>query len=331
MKTKKEFSQPENVIQNKPAIYYVVKGRKIMDDNQIGGEFFEATFVDENPIIAREQAFSFYQNYALVLAEHKLLFQKQLPDAMPYFNEDFGGETLQKYSTADVTYPNSYLFDKGIAVFMVVEKPISYMNKIDKKGDRFLIHGIWNFDESDMKNMINGLIREYRYYTKRRNDLKNYLETIDFSDYITKENSQYSIISTPFNWDFNYYLNKCREIQKTKNRLFLYKSRITKGPLEKNAFETRLDNNKFVRIIASFLNTNGGMLFFGINEQRRSSPVFEKVKPAVFKKEMNLLLLHKFDGMPNGISLNFIRVGANVVAVFTVTANYDTPFFLIEN
>lgn len=35
MKTKKEFSSPVNVIQNKAAIYYVVKGRKIPCHNNL--------------------------------------------------------------------------------------------------------------------------------------------------------------------------------------------------------------------------------------------------------------------------------------------------------
>lgn len=331
MKTKKEFSKPENVIQNKAAIHYVVRGRKLRNNTSGEDDFFEEFFFNEQPIIAREQAFSFYQNYVLILEEHKLLFQKQLPTPVTFLNDDFGGNDIQKYSTATVTYHNPNLFDNGITIYMVVEKPISYMDKTDEKGDRFLIHGIWNFDETDMKNMIDGLIREYGYYAKFRSDLKNYTEIVNFSAYNFKGNPKYSIISTPFDWNFNYFLNEKREIIKTNNRLRNYKYQIEKGTLDRNAFETRMDKNKLVRTIASFLNTNGGMLFYGINEFRQSENVFKKVKPAIFKKEINLLLRQKFPAITGNIVLRFIKVGVNVVAVFSISSNRECPVFVKEN
>ena len=331
MKTKKEFSKAENVIQTKAAIYYMVRGRKLRNEISGEDEFFERFFFNEEPIIAREQAFSFYQNYALILEEYKLLFQIQLPTSVTSLNDDFGGIDIQKYSRATVKYDNPNLFDNGIVIYMVVEKPIFYIDKTDKKGDSFLVHGIWDFDETDMKNMIDGLIREYGYYVKLKYDLKNYAEIVDFSAYNFKGNSKYSIISTPFDWNFNYFLNEKMKGEKTKIRLQNYKYQIEKGSWDRNAFETRMDKNKLIRTIASFFNTNGGMLFYGINEFRQSENVFNKVKPAIFKKEINLLLLHKFSVIASSIDLRFINVGVNVVAVFSVSSNRESPIFVKEN
>ncbi len=331
MKAKIEFSKPENIIQSKAAICYVVRGRKLR--NVISGEdeFFERFFFNEEPILAREQAFSFYQNYVLILEEHKLLFQIQLPTSVTFLNDDFGGIDIQNYSRATVRYDNSNSFDNGVAIYMVVEKPICYIDKTDKTGDRFLIHGIWNFDQTDMKNMIDGLIREYGYYAKLKNDLKNYAEIVDFSAYNFKGNSKYSIISTPFDWNFNYFLNEKRKVEKTKIRLQNYKYQIEKGSSDRNAFETRMDKNKLVRTIASFLNTNGGMLFYGINEFRQSENIFKKVKPAIFKKAIHLLLRQKFSVIASNIDLRFINVGVNVVGVFSVSSHRESPVFVKEN
>lgn len=330
MKTKKEFSNPVNVIQNKAAIYYVVKGRKIRGHNNAEEDFFETAFLHSDPIVAREQAFSFYQNYVSILDEHKILFQRQLPTAVTYLKNIFGASTLQKYSTATVTYNNPALFDKGVAIYMVVQKPISYRSKTDKKGERFLIYGIWNFEQSDIINLIDGLCREYIYYKNFKYSINGYNEILDLSYYL-KPNSKHPIISVPFDWKFNYFLKEKTKVIETSRRLENYKNQIATGRLDNNAFEIRLDKNKLISILASFLNSKGGMLFYGINEFKRPVDVFKKGNPGVFKREMQLLIRQKLPEVNNKIELNFIRVGGCMVAVFSVTPNGKNLVFVENN
>ena len=149
------------------------------------------------------------------------------------------------------------------------------MGKTDKKGDNYLIHAVFNFEESDINNLIDGLIREYGYYTKHKQDIGNQIELINFSAYKYYGSLKNSILSIPFNWQFNPYILKQKEIQHTNKRNDKYKIQIKNGRLDKNAFETKLNDNKLLKIIASFLNTKGGNLFYGITETRVIKDVFK--------------------------------------------------------
>lgn len=331
METSKEFSKPENLIQKKSAIHYVVKGRRLQKDSSNKPNYFEAFFFDENPILAREKAFSFYQNYATILEEHKLLFQKQLSLPFNFSKYNCENSEIQKYSTADVKYQNPTLFDKGIAIYMITEKPISYMDKTDKKLDRHLIHGIWNFKENDMLAMINGLIREYGYYAKHKYETKNQTKAINLKSYRFQGLEDFSILSIPFDWHSNYYLKTNNQTIMQNRRISFYQSCIQKGTLARHAYETKLDNAKLIRIIASLINTSGGSLFYGINESRHSVSVFKKIQPSVFKKEVTLLLRQEFPLFSNLIQLRFLRVGVNIVAMFEVNTNREIPVFVAEN
>lgn len=225
MKTKEEFSKLKELIGEEVAIYYVVRGRKLNTEAGEESEYFEKIFFNEELITAREQAFSFYKNYVLILEENKLLFPTQSSNTVSDEN------AIQKYSSNNVTFQNPELFDKGITLNMVVGNPISYMGKTDNKGDNYLIHGILNFEESDIKNMIDGVMREYGYYAKYKSNLKNQVELVDFSAYGNYGNLKYSILSTPFNWYFNPFTERETERINTNKRLKKYKLQIEKGSL----------------------------------------------------------------------------------------------------
>jgi len=55
----------------KAAFHYIVRANIIRNGNEIGFENFEENFENENPIIARGQAFNYYQNIIDVLLEGK--------------------------------------------------------------------------------------------------------------------------------------------------------------------------------------------------------------------------------------------------------------------
>jgi hypothetical protein len=330
MKTVKEFSESENVIQKKAAVYYVVRGKKPGRFHQSEDDNFETKFFHKSPIKSREQAFLFYQNYVSFLRNNHFFKEWPLSAPISGLNTNFGGETLQKYSSATITYRNPDLFDKGVAIYMVVEKPILHQGKADQKGDRFFIHGIWNFNESDVVNLIEGLQQELRYYKNFKYDTKQYVETLNLSLYPIRK-SIFSIISTPFDWQFNYFLNGMKLVVKENQKFQIYKDQIANGGLQKNAFEFHLDKKKLVRILASFSNTDGGLLFYGMDELRRPEDVFKNVKPILFKREMQLLIRQKLPAIADNIDLEFIQFRGRTIAVFSIKSGGKNIIYVAEN
>ncbi|MGN6297575.1 MAG: hypothetical protein ACTHM7_12390 [Ginsengibacter sp.] len=57
----------------KAAFHYLVKAKLIRKkgDNELDFEEISKTFEDENPIIAREEAFDYFQNLIDILLQHK--------------------------------------------------------------------------------------------------------------------------------------------------------------------------------------------------------------------------------------------------------------------
>lgn len=332
MKAKHELDRPENVIETKASIYYVVKGRK-KSKNTEDAEYYEEFFVDDNPIEARKKAFSYYQNYLTILQENNLLSKREFSESFEFLNtdSDFESLELQVLGGMLVRYFNPSSFDKGVALYMVVKDPIDYMNKKDIKNDRFLIHGVFNFEDVDMREMIEGVIREYGYYSKGRYDKSGYEEQINFSNYAMGF-GLYSMITTPYNWFANHYLDGKNKINKTAYRMKYLKEAVTKGSLDKYAFETRLSKHKLTKIMASFLNSKGGTLFYGIDEINRCpEDVFKKIKPDFFKKEMKAVLKTQFGLISKQITIQFIKVNSKYVALFKVQSKGEECIFINEN
>ena len=100
-----------------PAIYYVVKGRGDVQKK----EYFEQVFADENPIVAREKAFLFYQHYAQILHDDGII-QLQYPKGInPPYTEEID---LKNPHQAQIKYSTDFAFDNGIGLYMVVKKSI---------------------------------------------------------------------------------------------------------------------------------------------------------------------------------------------------------------
>jgi hypothetical protein len=319
-----------------PAIYYVVKGR--LSYSKLTNSFvpFEEKFIHENPILAREQAFSFYKNYAAILEEHEQLFHKPLDCPYLFSNENFGGLAIQKFSVADVKYQNPMLFDKGIAIYMVVQNPIKYMHKTDEKEERFLIHGIWNFDKIDVENLTNGLIREFGYYLTFKYETIGYDEVINFSVFDAKRFTiarpkLYTILSTPFSWHFNYYLYKNKTALQKSNRIKNIQRRIHSGNLIDNAYLSTLNHKEIVKVIASLMNENGGFVFVGISSEHKSIPLFEETKINEFKSQIQMVLRKKFKEISTKIKLSLYKIGDNVVIVFEVSKSKQKGVFITED
>jgi hypothetical protein len=330
MKTKIKQDEFYQLMQAKIAIYYVVKGRKLINPVSNESFFFEKIFIEENPILAREKAFSYYKNYISILEENQLLTKTPLNNFPCYLNEDFEGIELQQYSSSNIVYESSELFDKGVAIYMVINKPMTSLRLHDKEGDRFLIHGIWNFVLGDILTMIRGLKQEYAYYVDYEYHMSGCVIHTNFSVY-DKRYSQNYILSTPFNWDNNYYTAQNQQkIQKTVQIKFLQDA-IRFGSLEENEYTSKLTKKSMIMNIASLLNHKGGYLFYGINTSRKSENKLSKVNLANFKTKVELILLSEFVTVPQSISLRFIKVGENIVALFEVKEFGVHPVFVKIN
>ncbi|WP_073020704.1 AlbA family DNA-binding domain-containing protein [Flavobacterium micromati] len=313
----------------KPSIHYVVRGRLFYSKETKSMIPFEQKFEHLSPILAREKAFSFYKNYMAILEETKQLLQEPLRDYSLFVKNHFGEPSIQKYSYAEVNYVHPESYDKGIAVYMVVQNSRNSSENSKVKSNYFLIHGIWNFNNIDIKNFTNGLIKEFSHYRHFNYDLGNHVEIVDFS--VFDNPNSFSIISTPFNWSFNFYLNKNNlELQKSR-RIESVKNRIKSGNLIHNEFLSALNLEFIIRTIASFLNEKGGFLFLGVDKYRKSTDLFTNTKISIFKKEIQIILQREFKMSVKKIKLSEYKVGINFVLIFEVLPSYQKGIFLKEN
>lgn len=147
-------------------------------------------------ILAREAAFSHYFSILDVLYEG--LGKEQTTDAQAridlqcYLDSgnaiELGGKGARFKSSPD--------HDKGIEIYMVIE------NLLDKTTDKILIHGIRYLDyldrfDSGIQESIEGLIKEYSHYEKKKHTLGKTIEHYNFEE---NGGENVSIIKTPFNW-----------------------------------------------------------------------------------------------------------------------------------
>ena len=130
----------------KAAIHYVVKAKLIRYINADDINFIEVEekFENEKPILARNAAFSFYQNYIDVLLQSKgIKYQsdKQARKELQSFI-DTGISTKIKIGDKEIELSDS--IGNGIGVFFVIDTPIEDVHESirDNAGDDCLIHGI---------------------------------------------------------------------------------------------------------------------------------------------------------------------------------------------
>lgn len=189
----------------RPSIHYCVTAKLFRNRNTDNSRLieFNQCFFHDNPIIAREKAFRYYQNFIDVLVDATGLAYRsdsQARDLLTYFiDPDVTLSSLQRgHKINSLGY--------GIGVFLVIDHPI---HTYYKKGAKYLIHGIGNLIEgSDSpESLILGLETEYEYYQYFKynsNHLKSRIVFCDSNEweegYRDEEPSIYTILKTPFDW-----------------------------------------------------------------------------------------------------------------------------------
>jgi hypothetical protein len=339
------------------SFHYTVKAKLIrfIKDGEINFIEINEKFENANPIVAREQAFVFYQNHIDVLLQginKTYVSDKQArEDLLPYV--DSGMITKGEGIFSDFETPNSY--GNGIGIYLVIDNPIEDEIFEDKIGDEYLIHGI-DYALSAAQSLMDGLNHEYWYYDHFGYDFKNYKETINFYEAdgdITEPND---ILKTPFDWT-GYDIRETEEDQekpvKETRASITYEDLIQGGETNQVEFKPSLlyyydkvGNNSgyrmFVRhiiakVICSFLNSNGGFLFIGVGDDKSINGLLDDYSLAqpkgkdpkdYFSLQIDKLIRDYFKGISGNISGEFIYIDEKEIFVITVFPSKNYPVFI---
>ncbi len=288
--------------------HYVVKAKLIRykNANEINFLEFEEIFANESPIVAREAAFNFYQNYIDVLLEGKgkeYHSDKQAREDLQQFIKT-GTTTKVKFGEKEFEFDDSE--GNGIGIFLVVDIDIPMEGTTesysDKTKDEFLIHGIGNhtFGSEDTDRLINELDEEYKLYKHFNHNTKDkereivYCDSQEWADgYLGngewldsyKEPNEHKILETPFDWagyDKPYWWGNPEEIkqEKVKQVTKTVEQIIEGGEGNQVEFKPTLfcnyDNKSIdiekkeiiAKTVCAFLNSNGGYLLIGVNDNK---------------------------------------------------------------
>jgi len=282
----------------KAGFHYVVKAKLIRYKSADEIKFLEVEemFENESPILARDAAFNFYQNYIDVLLQSKgkkYHSDSQAREELKTFIE-IGTKNKTKFGEQEFEIDNS--FGNGIGIFLVIDiaKEETYELLSLKKNDEFLIHGIGKLlggsDDTDF--LINDLNKEFELYAYYNYDTKGKMKQIVYCNSdewmegcIEDEPFTYEILETPFDWtgyDKPYWWGEPEEESKQEvQQVTKTVEQIIEGgegnQVEfKPTFFYNYDNKSIdiekkeiiAKTICAFLNSNGGYLLIGVNNDK---------------------------------------------------------------
>lgn len=311
--------------QKEPSIYYeVINKTRASDPNII-------KFKNNDPIKAREEAFTFLEKEMRQFEVAHPKLNKYFTDRFTFLNPNFGGQTLQKYHTNEMIFQEVIRKNMHYEIYLVAEHPIQYKTpKKDPEGQHFLIY---SFDTDKTELTINGLIREYHYYSQLKYNTKNYLHILFLGGVVAdfEEVTPY-IISTPIDWiklKYAYSViseGKIKYSDQVMNRMEILKNN--------NAhFTTQMNEKKWAKLVASFLNSESGIIVYGMDKSRNAHQLFNDINLNDFITEIDLLKQKYFPDNKDDITLQFVLVENIVVAVFKIVAHTyrSTVYVFIKN
>lgn len=210
------------------AIYYLVKAKFIRnkkENNEFDFVEFEEKFEDENPIIARNKAFDYYQNYIDVLLESKgsmyHTHEQAEKELKSFIKTNIISYHTFKIGDSEMEFEWSIDDDLGIGIFWVknetlFEKELKFSTEEQiRRGD--FIHGIGSFYTFYRGNatLMLDLEEEYEAYNELGYDTdgqeiqvlfcnedewaEGYLGNGEWVDGYEEPN-WHTILKTPFDW-----------------------------------------------------------------------------------------------------------------------------------
>jgi hypothetical protein len=310
----------------KPYIYYVVQGRKVGKDSN----FIEQYFMDENPLEARERAFAYMEYFVQLLHQGNQIKFKEKEKAVA------NDETidLNKINNYSVSFPENNFSADGIAIYMVVNEPIAYMNIKDTQGSRHLIYAVQNMTIERIETIKNSLIREYGYYRFLSINTSRIEEIITLrrqlkskTKFSSLSNSIFTILKTPF--DFYFAIDK-------HNRNFEFLSRVEKDfkviDLRKTTFINKLNWHAIRVHICSFFNSGSGRIYLGMFQKGKMTTCFGNLSQTKCHELIKENILPYFENFSHLISVKFVKINKVLVPIIELGgANKELCFYDIEN
>lgn len=348
------------------AFHYIVRAkliRRIKENGEIEFLQIEEKFENENPIIARNLAFRFYQNHVDVFLQSKeqnYYSDKQAKEELKSFI-DPGTSTIFKLGDSEIEYSDSY--GNGLGVFLIVDIPLFS----DEIGEELLIHDIGNLIHigNNPNFLISELDREYDYYISYNYDTENKVIDIVFCNsdewgegYLGNgewlesygEPNSHKILETPFDWtglDKPYWWGYSETKETPKAEKYI-EDIIQEGETNQIEFKPSLLYNfltkkagigvkgHIAKAICAFLNSNGGYLIIGITDKGETQGLSYDFSLSGEKNEKDFFML-EFDQMleyflsfsvKSNVSGQFFQIDDKDIFAVTVIPSKSRPIFL---
>lgn len=357
-----------------PSFHYIVRAkiiRKLKAKGEIEFLEFEDKFENANPIAARNAAFKHYQNYLDVLLEAK--GKKYVSDKQAREDVD---SLIKKNGTTKITIGGKELdlkdsFDNGIGIFLVIDQlNPKAKDSYDRVGDEIFIHGIGeisyhnndpDFQMSSLQHEFD-LYRSYNYDTDNQEQLVLFCDSNEWSEGYQGEGKWLDsyhepdireILKTPFDWsDYEqpYWWGEPNDEESETIEILppTIEELIRGGESNQVEFKPALIYNFstqragigikqiIAKTIASFINSNGGFLFIGLDDKGKPQGLSNDFSLADGKEERDFFLL-QFDQMlqhfltfsvKNNVNGEFKLYEGVEVFVVKVTPSKRRPVFL---
>jgi len=337
----------------KAIIHYALKLKLIRISAQGEIDFIEydEKFENEDPIIARTQAFDAFHNCltSILKAKNKSYStDKQARSEIRQFAENTINSKVV-FANREIDFSST--IGNGIGVFMIIDHPLDGYVIEDHAGDEYMIHGMGGFGwADDPKSIMSALAHEYWYYNQRKLNHKDLKRTISFYEYDIAQAEPNIILETPFDWTgYNKpYSSMYYELGFHSAEQAFLDNLIKKGECSQVEFKpSLLFNHKtgkggisikgiIAKTICAFLNSNGGFLFIGITNKGEVQGLnFDyslstaKNNRDFFQLEFDQMIEHFLSlSIKSNVSGQFYEYDGKDLYVVTVLPSRHRPIFL---
>lgn len=160
------------------SFFYLVRGT-LYRNSSTNPDLVEidVVFKDENPIIAREKAFDFYQNYVDVFLENTGKESGSHQQNICHLRDFLKSENQSVFKIGDeVLFDVDDDFDKGLFVFLVFDdsKKFQTLEGLTIYEEKLLIHRLTYNPTELYVDLYNNLITEFEIYDFNKYDFKNH-------------------------------------------------------------------------------------------------------------------------------------------------------------
>ena len=336
------------------AFHYSVKINLFNYHNKDKVEYIEYSedFNDNNPIKARKAAFNCYQNWLDILLEG--IDKKYSSDKQA--REDLKAYLIPNHDMNLTIGPNGIDFSNilsiGIGVYFVIDiprEPISENDEFNQHpGDEHLIHGIGiAIQFNDPSNFALFLYDEFLYYSDNGYDLENYAKEAKCYDWFIEEILDFKYLETPFDWSgmdnpdsYDLPLAKSQNftdiISNGEGETVEFKPTLSYHFTKKSWEGKQEVNYKVAKAICAFLNSKGGILFIGVNDNGEIQGLDYDFKLSdrvnnrdYFKLDFDRVI-DKYLGfsIKSLVNSDFIDIDNKMVFIIRISPSNNRPVFL---